>query len=255
LDGTIANFTSFADEVVCATIPSEDDTHERLLAWQEKLGVDRFKVVMTDIKLSNNRFDGDLKTAALQACTKSTPVSPRVFIIADADERFPLSNKPRWVNAAYQLTRMVEDGFFIPVLDLYGSEKQIRADQTIGNKFRMHGPSITKRGVIPGAEYGNGLFNTALSDSTEPIDSYGQLGLFAHIVDNPRLLNPHCAGALVDFPHVLHYGHLDVARRVKLNNEFWREHWEKRSGKTENLAKNEDELRHIPLVEHGLPLT
>lgn len=255
LDGTIDNFTSFADEVVCATIPSEDDTYDRLFAWQEKLGVGRFKVVMTDIKLSNNRFDGDLKTAALQACSKSTRDNPRIYVIADADERFVMSNKPQWLEAAQRLMTLPDvDGFFVPVLDLYGDKTKVRADQDIGCKFRMHKSTIVKRGVIPSAEYFDGHFNTALSDSTEPLNVYGDLGRFAHIVGNPRSLNPYYAKSLTSVPYMFHEGYLDISRRVKLNNEFWREHWENRSGHTEKLVGHENELKNIMSVEHGLPL-
>ena len=255
LDGTVANFTSFADEVVCSTIPSEDDTYERLFAWQDKLGIDKFKVVMTDIKLSNNRFDGDLKTVALQACTKFNLRDHRVYIIADADERFPLSNKPLWVEAAQRLMITNVDGLLIPVLDLYGDEQHIRADKDIGCKFRMHKASIVRRGVIPEAEYMDGHFNTSLSDSTEPITEYGQLGRFVHVVGNPRSLDPYHAKALIYSPYCLHYGYLDIQRRIKLNNEFWRGHWENRSGHTEKMESYETELTNLMSAKHGLPIT
>lgn len=255
LDGAVTNFTSFFDEVVCATIPSEDDTHERLLAWQEKLGAARFKVVMTDIRLSNNRFDGDLKTAALQACSKHTRQDPRLYVIADADERFPLSNKPKWIEAGEKLFQMpFVDGLLIPVLDLHGDETKIPAGRNIGVKFRMHRETIVRRGVIPEAEYGDGFYNTALSDSTEPLTQFGDLGRFHHIIVSPQALNPYHAKSLIYSPYVLHYGYLDVSRRIKLNNEFWREHWENRSGHAETLVSHESELTNLMTIEHNLPL-
>jgi hypothetical protein len=256
LDSTVLNFTSFADEVVCSTIPSEDDTYERLIAWQERLGVARFKVVMTDIQLSNNRFDGLLKTAALQGCSRSTEEEPRVYVIADADERFALSNRPKWIAAAERLTTTPYDGYLVPVLDLYKDENHIKSSENIGMKFRMHDDSVVKRGVIPEAEMGyNNLFRTDMSDSTEPLRGDGKLARFISVVRDPMHLWPLSTSYLNDGPYVLHYGHLDANRRAKINREFWYEHWKARSGWEPNMVKDADEIRNTPVVKHNVALT
>lgn len=256
LDSTIVNFTSFFDEVVCATIPSEDDTYERLLEWQKDLGTEYFKVVMTDIKLSNNRFDGDLKTAALKACSPSTKDDPRCYVIADADERFVLSNLPKWHQACARLMKSPQDGLLIPVLDLYKDDQHIRSDQSIGVKFRLHKDTVVRRGVIPEAEmHFEGRFRTDMSDSTEPLTADGKLAAFAPIVQNPMHLWPLATDVLREYPYVLHYGHLDAERRAKLNREFWHEHWKNRSGWEPNMEMDADKIRSFPLVKHQVALT
>lgn len=256
LDGTIQNFTDFADEVVCATIQlPDDDTPVRLAEWENKLGSSRFRVVATDIKLSNNRFDGDLKTAALRGCTKSTPEQPRVYAIADADERFAPSNRPKWDEAAANLMRLPQyDGFMIPVVDLYQDEYHVRSDQLFGYKFRLHKDTVAKRGVMPEAEMGNGLFRTDMSDSTEPLNANGTLARFVPIMHDQQHRWPSVSSCLNNYPYVFHYGHLDKERRARLNREFWREHWKARSGWEPVMPLKAEEVEKVPLVRHQIAL-
>jgi hypothetical protein len=242
---TIDNFLSFADEVVCSTIPSEDNTLEHLKAISSKNP--NFKVIESDISLKDNRFDGKLKTVALEATTNP------IKIIADADERFPLSTKSTWQSYANLLVQQRFDGFLIPVIDVYGEISKVRRNHRIGQKFRMHKDTIKSRGVIPQAELGNGLFRTDQSDSTEPLNSYGQLGSFPSIVDDFELL-PENTYTLKKYPYVVHYGYLDLEKRVKINGEFWDEKWSDRSGKKENVVTDIEVLKREPLIPHNLPL-
>lgn len=238
LDGMVKNFTDFFDETVVATIPSEDDTYERLLNWNQKLG-DKFRVLMTDISLSSNRFDGDLKTAALQECTKSTPQDPRCYVIMDGDETIPLSYAYSWRMAATALYKQnAIDGALIPVVDLY--KDKYHAKESLGYKFRLHKDTVVRRGVLPSAELENGLFDTSKSDSTEPLLANGQLANFAPLARSQL--------------YVLHWGHLNAERRAKLNREFWREHWKNRSGQEPNMALTAEEVNNVAVIEHGLPL-
>lgn len=241
LDGMVANFTAFFDETVIATIPSQDDTYKRLLAYQDKLGADRFRVVMSDIDISkSNRWDGELKTAALQVCTKSTPQDPRCYCIMDGDEKIHLNQRKIWEVAGQVLHNSPDiDGFLVPVIDLIKDEKHARAQ--MGYKFRLHKDTVVKRGVIPQAELGNGLFRTDMSDSTEPVLVDGQLARFEPIRAGIHMF-------------VFHYGHLDAERRAKLNREFWREHWKARSGEEPKMALEASELANEEVVEHGLEL-
>ena len=254
LDGMVVNFVGFFDEVVVATIPGEDDTYERLKGWEQLLGSSNFRVIMTDISLSSNRFDGDLKTVALQACSKSSLADPRCYVIADGDERFPASNRDKWVDVAERLYASPYDGVLIPVLDLYGDDNHVRADRTTGYKFRLHTDAVVKRGVIPSAELGDGLFDTSKSDGTEPLVADGELAFFTSVLRNPTLLWPDATRHLVEYPYVLHYGHLDSERRAKINREFWREHWKNRSGKEPDMVLDASSMKDIPLITHGLPL-
>ncbi len=247
LDATVANFLSFADEVVIATLAQqEDDTLERLLKHEDALE-GRLKVVVVDMDIKrNNRFDGDLKTAALQACTHP------IRIIADCDERFLVSQRPAWDDFARALLADPRiDGWLIPVVDLYGREDSIRADQPLGVKFRMHKDTIVRRGVPRYAERANGLIDPSQSDTTEPLRADGNVGQFAAPFPQ-HLLSPslcHMLGV-----YVLHYGYLDFRRRVELGRTFWREHWERRSGHEERVPTRVEDLMDVPVVPHRLKL-
>lgn len=250
LDAAVANFTAFADEVVIATLAQqEDDTLDRLLRWEDATdGAVKVVVVDTDIR-TNNRFDGDLKTAALQACACTHPIR----IIADCDERFHVSQRPHWDDLAMQLLANPQlDGWLIPVVDLYGSASTIRADKPIGLKLRMHKATIVRRGVPAAAERGGGLFDTSQSDSTEPQRADGSLGNWMYAC-SPTLLSPQLASLLDVW--VQHNGFLDLAARAELGRTFWKHHWEARSGKPEQVATTVAELTDgVPLIPHGLPV-
>lgn len=247
LDETIKNFTSFFDEVICVTVKSEDDTYERLLQLEKRYL--NFKVIFSDIQiLGNNRFDGQLKTLALQNCSHD------LRVICDYDERFPLNQYNLWREMGEALLKASNvDGLLVPVLDLYSNIACIRADQNIGLKFRIHKRSIVKRGVLPSAELADGFFDTSKSDSTEPLKENGQLGNFASMVD-PEYLNPLRASSLENIPHVFHLGYLDLERRLKISVEFWKKAWEERSNKPENIIVNKAELESYPMVYHNLSL-
>ncbi len=172
----------------------------------------------------------------------------------DGDERLVLAQKTLWEKHYEYLLGMHDvDGFMIPTLDLWGSEKHIRTNHPIGQKFRLHKESIVKRGVLPQAENGDGTFITAYSDSTEPLNQYNNLGRFASLV-NQQSLMPFFSRSLVNTPYVLHRGTLNFERRAKIGREFWREHWERRSGKKENVVTSDAVLAAEATIEHGLPL-
>jgi len=246
IEETVENFCAFFDEVVLATIKSEDDTRQRLSKLEEKY--QNLKIVESDITTDDNRFDGKLKTLALQKCTGD------VFVIADCDEKFLLSQKEKWQKYAQQLMDEKDlDGLMIPVIDLYKDKDSIRANVLIGQKFRIHKNTVVKRGVLPQAELSNGLFRTDISDSTEPLLENGQLAKFGTIV-NQMDLNPMFCDNLINYPYVLHYGSLDLERRAKIGREFWKQKWSERSGREENVASSIKELENQPTIYHNLPI-
>lgn len=247
LDTTVANFTIFADEVVIATLATqEDDTLDRLRAYEATLG-GRLKVVAVPMDINtNNRFDGDLKTAALQQCTNP------IRIIADCDERFVVAQRPRWNDLADQLLSNPNiDGWLIPVIDLYGAPEYIRAQHPIGVKMRMHKDTVIRRGVVRSAERGNGLIDTSQSDTTEPLTKQGLLARFAALYPN-RLLHPSTCSMLDTY--VIHEGFLSLERRAELGRTFWKRHWEARSGHEEKVAIRVEDLIEEPVVRHNLKL-
>lgn len=250
LNSVVDNFTSFFDEVIIATIKADDDTYDRLKIWEDKFGTARFRVILTDIDIEkNNRFDGDLKTAAMKECSAGS-----IRVIADCDERFPLSQRPKWNDLAAQLIISTNiDGYLIPVVDLYGSETHIRATRAAGLKFRMHRDTIVRRGVPKFAEKAGGWIDTSQSDTTEPLTADGNLGHFTPIV-NQSILQPNLTSLLADYPYVLHYGFVDLQRRAKLGKNFWKKHWEKRSGREENVVTEVYQFENEQLIRHSLPL-
>jgi hypothetical protein len=246
VETALRNFCAFADEVVVATLPCADNSPELLKALEAQLP--NLRVVVTDIKLTDNRFDGKLKTAALRATTHP------IKIIADADERFVLSQKPLWQSWFKTLLKEEGlDGLMVPVIDLWGATAQIRGDRDIGQKFRVHKATVVERGVIAQAERGSGYYDTSMSDSTEPLLAGGSLAHFASIVPKMYLM-PLFSRMLADVPYVVHHGYLSLESRAKINREFWKEAWEQRSGHPENVETEVGELRRVPTVDHGLPI-
>lgn len=250
LDATIANFTAFADETVIVTLAGQDDdTVSRLLAYEDQLS-HKLKILVVDMDIErNNRFDGDLKTIAMQACTHP------IRVIADCDERFVLSQRPRWDDLARQLlANPFLDGFMIPVVDLYGHPDYIRANEPLGLKFRLHKTSVIRRGVPAFAERGGGLIDTSRSDTTEPCLADGSLASFICPYDH-SILNPSICRLLEGGCYVVHEGFLNLQKRAELGRTFWKRHWELRSGGNERVATTVAELVDVPVVKHGLPIS
>lgn len=250
LEGAVDNFVSFVcpeGEVILATIKSEDDTRLRLKALEEKYP--NFKVVESNIDISKtNKWDGLLKTEALNAC------SNELRIIADIDERFIVKSRSKWDSWAQTLLNNSRlDGVLVPVIDLFGSPDKIRADQQIGQKFRLHKKSVYARGVPNFADTGNGLIRTDLSDTSDPIDFNGNLCKFASVV-NPAFLLPQFADMLENVPYVVHFGFCDLQWRADLGKNFWLDHWTKRSGHQENVATEISQLNQHPVCFHNLPI-
>lgn len=242
---TLANFCAFADEVVIATIEDEDNTVALLQELTDKLP--NLRVLPTDIKIDgNNRFDGQLKTAAMRATTH------KIKIIADLDETFVLSQKPLWQQLYKRLLDTPEiDGFLVPSLDLWGSPKRIRSDQDIGQKFRVHKDTVYERGVPNFAERGSGLIDTSRSDTTEAINRNGDLCKFISLVSMINLY-PAFARTLETFPYTVHHGYEKLEGKAAINRDFWKQHWEERSGRNENVVTELRDLEKVQTVEHGL---
>lgn len=245
-ESAIKNFTSFADEVICSTLSYQKEDCDILHSFEKQYP--NFKVVETDISLSNNRFDGLLKTAALEKCSQP------IRIIADADERFPLSQLRYWKYYGNILSNPILngniDGFLIPVIDLWGNKQYIRKNVQIGQKFRMHKDTIKYRNVLPQADLGNGFFRTDMSDSTEPLTEKMELGRFMQL---PIDLSPINASKLKDYIYVVHEGYLNLNRR-ELVNKWWKPHWEARSNHEENVITDKYILEKEEVIEHNLTL-
>ena len=252
VDGALNNFCRFAEEV-CVAVPTndlEDNTMEGLEAWRARVASSKYNSVLKivecpDIRFSDNEFDGKLKNAALQAT--SNPVK----INMDGDERIPLSHASQWRNFAQILLGSQFDALFVPSVDLWGNPEFIRSNHRVGLKWRMHKAGLY-RGVVNFARLPNGKIDTTKSDTCELINANGDLASTAMIC-NQEWLNPAQASELINTIYTLHYGYLDFDYRINING-FWKPRWEDRSGKTENVTLQREDLEREPVVRHNLPL-
>lgn len=248
LEKTISNFCSFFDEVCCCTIKSDNIAIEKLGKFENKYH--NFKVLIKDLDIeTDNRFDGNLKTVAMNQCQNELKA------IVDFDEIFPISNKEKWNGACRSLLESDFDGLLIPSVDLWGNENLIKKSNFIGEKFRLHKESVVKRGVLKEAEIDGTHFDTSISDSTEPLLSNGKLASFARIVPQDYL-NPLNSENLKNYPYSLHYGWVDFKRKAKIGKNFWKKQWENRSGKIEDIPVSEEEIlsKNIETIRHQIPL-
>lgn len=238
---------AFFDEVVVAVNTSTDDTLAVLQAWAEK--EPRLKIVSTSFAYADIEFDGKVKDVALQACTGN------VLVQLDLDEYIPLSQRELWRACASQLLSVeAADCFMIPTIDLWGSTETLRADTSIGMKFRIHKRGL-HRGVWKEAWNVNRKhFDTSKSDSCELLRSDGTLAHAMSVVPH-QVLHPAMTMMLNGYPFTVHTGYLDFDQRIRVNKAIWAEHWELRSGHKEKVAVDKAALLGYPLIKHQLKLT
>ena len=238
----LANFCQFADEVVIAINTSEDDTLSKVKELSDKYK--NLIVVDTDFSYTDPGMDGKIKNAALQTCSND------IVIQLDLDERILQTQKREWVRYASQLKYSEAIALMIPVLNLY---KDVDHIKDIGTKWYLHKRFGTYRGVVKFARLDNGCHETDKSDSCELIDHNG------HLVQTLYLLHP-----MMDIdqklklikehslPYVIHYGYLDLDKRVELNKNFWKKHWSIEAGKDINIPTETAELEGFNYVKHEL---
>lgn len=240
---------SFFDEVVVAVNTSTDET----LHWMRGFEVTqqgKVKVVETSFAYTDITFDGAIKNAALQACSRGN-----VYVQMDLDEFIPMGQYNLWREYAAQLLSNPHvDCFMIPSVDLYGGMDTIRADKGIGVKFRMHKGGL-RRGVWKEA-WVNGCKNidTSRSDSCELLTPKDDLAPSLPIVP-PQFLAPTTSFLLNGYPFTVHTGYVSFDKRIQVNKAIWAEHWELRSGHREHVATDKKELDNMPLIRHSLKLT
>ncbi len=249
---SLAAMVVFFDEVVVAVNTSKDDTLAALqtLAAAETSG--KLKVISTEFSYTDVTFDGAVKNAALQACSQGPEW---VYIQMDLDEGIPPSQRAMWRDYAAQLLSMPSvQCLMLPSVDLWKNVTTIRADRPIGVKFRMHKGGL-RRGVWKEAwlDPHHTRFDTSKSDSTELITDKGELPRAMRVVPE-HYLNPAACFMLGQYPYVVHTGYLNYDQRIRVNKAIWKEHWELRSGRPENVATTIDELQDVPLIPHRLLL-
>jgi len=95
-------------------------------------------------------------------------------------------------------------------------------------------------------------FQADMSDSSEPINEYGELSKFISLVNSAYLMPQFID--MLECPMVIHYGFVDLEWKAKIGREFWAENWAKRSGREENVATNTNQLSLISTIFHNLNL-
>lgn len=242
--GALTNFCSFADEVVVAINTSADNTLvkvEGLLRLFPNL-----IVIPTDFSYKDPGMDGKIKNAALQYCTND------IVIQLDLDERIVHEQKKEWIRYAIQLKQSEAVAFMIPVLNLY---KDIDHIKDISSKWYLHKRLGTYRGVVKFARLDNGCHNTDRSDSCELIDNNGNLVQTFYLLhpsmdinEKLKIIKDH------SLPYVVHYGYLDLDRRIALNRGFWKNHWSIEAGKEIDIPIDVKDLQNFNYTPHGLKI-
>lgn len=236
----IENFMNFADEVVVATTDSDiNQLHEYIqTSCPEKY---KIKIALCDDSILDSMdFDGKLKNAALKQCTKE------FCILLDGDERVSVEDRKYWVQRANGIKHTIWDSVYIPVIDLFNSEREYKS---IGHKWYLHKnlPELN-RGVVNFARKDGHHININKSDTCELIYDDGSL-CKTLTLGYPTLDFVKNIGA-----KVWHLGWLDKDKRLK-SNAFWQPVWNKRAGEqVTNIIHSKEKLEKIEYFPHGLKL-
>lgn len=235
-------FSDFAEEVVIGTTSLSIDNSCHLLKEYAKTKTN-VKVVVTDFSLDDLAFDGKIKNAALKECTKP------FCILLDLDEMPRQADKNNWINLARYLDNSDYDAFFIPVIDLFNTEREYKS---LGQKWYLHknSPDLC-RGVVDFAWTDNtrNKIDIRKSDTCELIHKDGSLCNAASIVGRLTIPAINDLGA-----KVFHLGWLDKQKRLQAN-AFWSDVWSNRAGyKVNDIIQTTEELNEIEYWPHKLKL-
>ena len=234
VDDHLSNFSIWPDEVIIATIDDEDDTYSYLLSKEKEYP--KLKVLKTALKRFTPTFDGDLKDAALQAC------SGDILLQLDFDEKMSVHNLYMWDKLSEII--LGTDDFsasFVPSVNLYKDTKHL---SSFTPKWYLHKRGL-KRGVVNFAKNPNGTPNTEKSDSCELLNKDGDLVPSFLYFDQSLFKNPTLAAEFMkeqDLPYVIHFGWIDLDRRVEINKNFWKKQWDAEAGKSIDIPMSKDAI-------------
>lgn len=238
-EDALTNFCSFADEVVIATFKNDQKSIDLIREYAME-SLPYIKVVPVDIDINDIAFDGKLKNAALKACTQP------FCILLDADEFIPLSTKDRWIKYTEFLSKFPDlDGFFIPSVNLC---RDVFHYKDIGYKIYLHknSPNLF-RGIVNYARTDNHTIDINKSDTTELIDSNGNLAKLSMLSNSLDYLKNN------GVPYVFHKWAIDFNKRIAQNN-FWEPVWSNRAGKQVNHSITREKLEKIEVFCHNLEI-
>lgn len=235
---SLDNYCQFAEQVVIATtVFSGDNTIELLKDYGRNNP--KIKLEITNFALNTLDFDGNIKNAALQACSND------YCILLDLDEEIPVLQKSLWIKGCGIIKDCGLDGLLIPSINLCRNKYHYK---DIGYKFYLHKKDGISRGILNAAKLPNGHIRVDMSDTTEPITNSGELGKFSSYPKDIEILRQG------NTPYVFHDWASDFDQRIE-QNRFWKPVWELRAGrKVDDIILDKKELEKIPVFPHYLPL-
>ena len=245
----VDNFCKFAEEVVIAVNTSEDNTLEALQSLSSEY--DNLKIISTDLSYEDPFVDGKIKNEALQATTQEFKIG------LDMDERIPSYSKYSWINLASTLRFSNTNGYLIPSINLWGDKESIRWDNKENIKFKWYlHKSGLYRGTHKEAIKDDGHVDIEKSDTCDLIDSEGNLVQCDHYFDSDvDTLQKYKIFLKANPIYVFHLGCLDFDKKVQLNKNFWKKHWELEAGReVNNIATDVKEFKKFQTQKHELEL-
>lgn len=245
----IDNFCEFVGSEGNVTIccnTSTDNSLEKLNNLTKKYK--NLEIIESDFSYDDPGLDGKCKNFALQH-TKNP-----VKIHLDGDECWPLSQRNSVDSISQYFLNSNYQAVMLPVINLIGD---IYHYKDIGQKWRIHKGGLF-RGTVNFAKNSDGTHNIEISDSTELINSEGNLVSTVYLID-PSLP---CEKKLFDIidqnvPYILHYGLIDFEKKAARNRNFWQKHWSVESGREVEieLSAEEFENKYNGVTKlHNLPI-
>ena len=243
IEDAIKNWSHFVDEIVIATIPSEDNTEELLDQVKDQSEI-KIKIVKLDDSTDVIGWDGRIKNAAHQAATHD------IVVQVDLDERMG-GRTELWRDIAKNLLASKDriKSLMIPSINLFGGYYTY---SDISKKWYMCVKDGVQRGVVNFAKTEEG-FDRTKSDSTEAIDEDGNLVPSSDIVQ--------CTGSWSNLeyckkrmPFIWHLGYLSLSRRTKLNKEFWKEKWDSYGEGESDVIVDIESFEKKEVFEHKLEI-
>ena len=244
------NFSQIADEVVVGLNTSEDGSLEAIQNYCKDKQYTHVTILSCSFSYDDILFDGKIKNAALQAC------SGDVLIGLDLDEFIPIRHKKRWRRWGQQLLERKEDSFMIPMINLWGDARKVRADQysKIKLKWYMHKRGL-QRGVVNFARLPNGKIDVDKSDTCELICANGELASYSRLLKYVKSPQEHYEFLENEGLFVFHTGYINFQNTIDKNTQFWQPHWEERGGKPySKIPLTLEEMTNLLTINHNLSL-
>jgi hypothetical protein len=244
----LENFLAIGDEVVVAVNTSEDDTQDSFVKWVEERAEMPVKLVFTAFSYDDPDLDGKIKNAALQETTYPYKLG------LDLDEKINPKFKEQLKNLTSYFFYDKTDCIMLPVINLYKNRDHFK---NISQKFYFHRAGL-KRGTVNFAKrkYDN-THDITKSDSCELLESNGELPRCMYLI--PPQASDYQKLQVIkqnNLPFVVHEGLLDLEKKAKKNELFWKKMWEIENGSPVDIpttaAGIEEKEKLVEGHVHGL---